>query len=200
MHSPLPDSRALEEGIIADRPPSTCRLSLVQDNVRHLLRASAFGSIAGSSSYRPRHDSVVSSSGPFDQAHPNEAMLPSPVLSTHSTRRHAESFQCPPPPPRVSSLVAMQRMAHQSTLFTTQAVAALDHPDLGSPLSQSLAREKALRKQRRAGKQSRHPRRGLSTQSTRTQSVICVLAALLLASLAASCKQTLQLNVREDKH
>lgn len=60
--SPLPDSTALEAGIIEDERPS--RLSRVQDNVRNLLRNSVFGSVASSPTKSVRTHIAASASSP----------------------------------------------------------------------------------------------------------------------------------------
>lgn len=93
--SPLPDSSALEAGIIEDERPS--RLSRVQDNVRNLLRTSGLGSVANSPT-TPIHDrrqvtATVNSPAlrPVERDQPLRSHPPSPTLGLRSPRRPAQT-------------------------------------------------------------------------------------------------------------
>ncbi|KAK4504192.1 hypothetical protein PRZ48_005108 [Zasmidium cellare] len=179
MHSPLPDSSALEAGILEDERPS--RLSRVQDNVRNLLRTSVFGSVK-SSPTTPTHPPVVgdvNSPGLHGQGMQAE-VLPSPArqqpeflpTSTYQPRQHPEVLPSPSstttthytsspvdgsfPHPQghyPSQPQPQPPQNHQSTLFNTRALTALDHPDLSDPSLTTLSQQKAqrqIRKQRSA--------------------------------------------------
>ena len=203
MHSPLPDASALEAGIIEDEQPS--RLSRVQDNVRHLLRTSRFGSVHGSPPSTPLNQPIINHGlatppeSPLDRrASRRPEVLPSPstesqtsdATSTASTTSHVEIPGVLFPPPIYQR--AVQQMAHQSTLFNTRAVAALNHPDLTDPSMAVYQQRKAEHRQRNAWKRPRHGRgygreRNLAVQVGSSQCLLCVLAALLLAATVATC-------------
>lgn len=227
--SPLPDSTALEAGILEDERPS--RLSRVHDNVRELLRTSVFGSVASSpTSPVHRNQNAVSSLPPVFLAPsaPDAALRshpPSPVFGHHVPGRPAEALPSPTESTASDSTAAtaesvhsrarcipgsyyrnIQRMAHQSTVFNTRAVAALNHPDLSDPSLEDLTQQKAQRRHHRGwvrsrsgdststGSSSSHRsshgksrRRRVASKAVGSQGLFCVLAALLLAALVATC-------------
>jgi len=138
MHSPLPDASALEAGILEDGRPS--RLSRVQDNVRNLLRASVFSSINGSTlaSLTRHQQPTVEDDNPWPAPlhhhdHIVPEALPSPSSQTTTSSpgtdesEHEVSGVLFPP---TSYQNQVQEMAHQSSMFNTRAVAALNHPEL----------------------------------------------------------------------
>jgi hypothetical protein len=82
----------------------------------------------------------------------------------------------------------VQQMAHQSALFNSRAVAALDHPDLSDPSLAVYVQQKAETRQQRAWKRSRHgKKRHVAAQAGSSQCLLCVLSALLLAAIVATC-------------
>ena len=195
MHSPLPDASALEAGILEDERPS--RLSRVQDNVRNLLRNSRFGSVNSSPQTSPthpplRHGLPTPPDSPSRRTpHQPEVLFASP--STESTR---SATSASPQTGAVSGTLfppvgyqrAVQQMAHQSALFNSRAVAALDHPDLSDPSLAVYAQQKAETRQQRAWKRSRGGRgRRVAAQAGSSQWLLCVLSALLLAAIVATC-------------
>ncbi|KXT13817.1 hypothetical protein AC579_45 [Pseudocercospora musae] len=204
--SPLPDSTALEAGIIED--DRTSRLSRVQDNVRNLLRTSVFGSVVSSptSPSRPRqpqspgHLQTHPVQNPL-RSHPpspvvnqraRTEVLPSPTESTASSEGHnAEHARRPPG----SYYQNIQRMAHQSAMFNSRAVAALNHPDLSDPSLTDLSQQKTKRRQHRgwarsrtgSGSRSVHGKRAVIVdRAAGSQGLLLTLAALLLAALVAT--------------
>lgn len=184
MRSPLPDSSALEAGILEDERPS--RLSRVQDNVRNLLRASVFGSVKSSPTTPTHPPQRRCDVHPSPIAGPE--VLPSPLSSqgsagsstTHLSERVADF----PEPPR-SYQDRVQEMARQSAMFNNRAVAALRHPDLSDPSLESLELQKAQIRRRKAKKRSYRSRKMAQTAGSR--GILCVLASLLLAALVATC-------------
>lgn len=198
MHSPLPDASALEAGILEDERPS--RLSRVQDNVRNLLRNSHFGSVDSS----PQSSPTAAAQPPIQHALHTPPETPTrrtqqqqpEILSspTESTTSIADSAS--PAMVEVSGVLfppvgyqrAVEQMAHQSALFNTRAVAALDHPDLSDPSLAVYAQQKAETRQQRAWKRSRHGRkRYVAAQAGSSQYLLCVLSALLLSAIVATC-------------
>ena len=200
MHSPLPDASALEAGILEDETPS--RLSRVQDNVRNLLRTSRFGSVHSSPLASPTHQPHLDHglSTPPDSPtrrtqHQQPEVLPSPSAESSTS---TSTTSTPPPQtgevrgvlfPPASYQRAVQQMAHQSALFNTRAVAALNHPDLSDPtLAVYVQQHKAEGRQRRAWTRSRHGRkRHVAASAGSSQCLLCVLAALLLSAIIATC-------------
>lgn len=188
MHSPLPDARALEEGILEDEHPS--RLSRVQDNVRNLLRNSRLGSVYSSA--------PPTTAAPSNLAELNTGMPTPPQQQSYPPEDAAEpSFQsasCDSDDMPASSEYrhAVQQMAHQSSLFNSRAVAALNHPDLTDPsLEAHLRQQKAEHRQRNAWKRSRHGaarKRKVAVELGSSQTVMCVFAALLLSAIVATCE------------
>ena len=199
MHSPLPDASALEAGILEDETPS--RLSRVQDNVRNLLRTSRFGSVHSSPPASPiTNPRSVNFGLPTPPESPiRRASQPSEVLSSpsaESTTSTATSSTSTTQGDEVPGVLfppagyrhALQQMAHQSTLFNTRAVAALDHPDLSDPSLATYLQHKTETRQRRAWKRSRHgKKRHAAAKAGSSQCLLCVLAALLLAAIVATC-------------
>ncbi|KAK5171010.1 uncharacterized protein LTR77_004154 [Saxophila tyrrhenica] len=205
MHSPLPDSSALEAGILEDTQPS--RLSRVQDNVRNLLRNSRFSSPGQTSPFSvlpepntPRTHPPYPPGGMYGvltpPASPTRAprmprqpeVIPSPTaesvnsISTTSTSPSEAIRGVHFPPSGYRHTI--QRMAHQSALFNTRAVAALDHPDLSDPSLAVYAQRKSETRQRRAWKKSKKSRGVVEVGSS--QCLLCVLAALLLSAVVAT--------------
>lgn len=198
MHSPLPDASALEAGILEDETPS--RLSRVQDNVRNLLRTSRFGSVHSSppaSPTRPpnlNHDMPTPPETPTHRTQRQPEVLPSPsaesTTSTSTTSSSpAQAGQIPgilfPP---ASYRHAVQQMAHQSALFNSRAVTALNHPDLSDPSLTVYVQHKTESRHQRAWKRSRHGgKRHVAANAGSSQCILCVLAALLLSAIVATC-------------
>ncbi|KAK5121108.1 hypothetical protein LTR85_005592 [Meristemomyces frigidus] len=194
MHSPLPDSSALEAGIIEDERPT--RISRVQDNVRNLLRASVFSSIRGSTVDAPvDHHATVEDDvrspmqSPLQRhvrIHPDA--LPSPSSQTTTSSATTESERVPGilfPPTAYQQQV--QEMAHQSTVFNTRAVAALIHPDMSDPSLALFLQQKTESRQQRAWKRSRNRKlRHASGRHRKSQWLLCVISGLLLAAIVAT--------------
>ena len=202
MHSPLPNSSALESGILEDERPS--RLSRVQDNVRNLLRSSILGPpLQTQPNGHTGHDNTAAMS-PTPPETPTRTPLPrqlqpevlpspteslpstaSPTSTTSSASLHHPDEEAAGdlfPPQKYAS--PLERM---SALFTGRAVAALNHPDVSDPSLAVLAQQK---RQRRAWKRKRVSGRGNRGQarSGSGQCLLCVIAALMLASVVATCK------------
>ncbi|KAK4543990.1 hypothetical protein LTR36_004764 [Oleoguttula mirabilis] len=194
MHSPLPDSSALEAGIIEDERPT--RISRVQDNVRNLLRASVFSSIRGSTVDAPANHHATTEDGvrsPMQsplrhhvRIHPDA--LPSPssqtTTSTLSTEAdHVSGVLFPP----TAYQQQVQEMAHQSTMFNTRAVAALVHPDMSDPSLALFLQQKTESRQQRAWKRSRNRKlRHASVTPRKSQWLLCVVAGLLLGAIVST--------------
>ena len=197
MHSPLPDSSALESGIVEDERPS--RLSRVQDNVRNLLRTLVLSSIR-SSMIRPPppHQAKVEDDGRSTlqsplQRHvrvapevlPSPSNRPSTATSSPTDGHHPLAGALFPP---LSYQRQVQEMAHQSTMFNTRAVAALTQPDLSDPSLALYLQQKTDDRQRRAWKRSRNRKLRQSDGRRSTAAwAVCVIAGLLLAGIVATC-------------
>lgn len=202
MHSPLPDSSTLEAGILEDSTPS--RLSRVQDNVRNLLRTSRFGAVPPSPSASPhrspRHGLPTPPASPTRRTPLQPEMIPSlyaeSATSMSASTPAAQGHEVPRvllPSARYQQ--AVQRMAHQSAMFNTRAVAALDHPDLSDPSLALFVQRKAESRQQRAWKRSRQGKGArVAVQAGSSGCLLCVLAALLLSAIVATCKGDLQSN------
>ncbi|KAM3424987.1 hypothetical protein BST61_g6957 [Cercospora zeina] len=230
--SPLPDSTALEAGIIEDAPPS--RLSRVQDNVRLLLRTSIFGSVASSptSPVHPRSAGGATSRSPDEptlraiqpdaplRSHPPSPAPRSPRHPAHTrfpVRASTARPEVLPGPPNSASTISttssgiganfpgppssyqrnVQQMAHQSALFNTRAVAALNHPDLSDPSITDLSQQKSQHRRHHGawtryragshgsrGSHSKHKRR--AHRAAGSLGLLCFMAAVLLAALIAT--------------
>ncbi len=210
MHSPLPDSSALEAGILEDAQPS--RLSRVQDNVRNLLRNSRFSS--PTPSFNPPEPTAYGQHAPdLDGRY---GLLTPPASPTRVRRMPQQPEVIPSPTAEsvtsnsTSSTISAEEevetarevhftpsgyrhtilgMAHQSALFNTRAVAALDHPDLSDPSLAVYARRKHESRHQKAWKRSRRGKnagRG-AVEVGSSQCLLCVLAALLLSAIVATC-------------
>ncbi|TKA41553.1 hypothetical protein B0A54_06441 [Friedmanniomyces endolithicus] len=164
MHSPLPDSSVLEAGIIEDDRPS--RLSRVQDNVRHLLRASIPTSFRSSViAAPPAHRATVEDADRTPLQSPlrrhvriDVGVLPSPSSATTSeSTLTGEGAGVPgvlfPP---TSYQQQAEHVNHQSTMFNTRAIAALTHPDLTDPSMAIFLQQKTQERQNRAWKRSKN--------------------------------------------
>ena len=206
MHSPLPDSSALEAGILEDELPSG--ISRVQENVRNLLRNSRF-SIASTPQASPRvplgpnlpwvdHGLATPPTTPLYRMPPQPEVLASPsaesTTSGTSTSPSGSASASPPPlavPGILFPPVGYQRAAYQSAVFNSRAVAALDHPDLSDPSMAVYVQQKAETRQQRAWRKSKHGRRGrAAVHAGSSQVLLCVLSALLLAAIVATCMLT----------
>jgi len=182
MHSPLPDSSALEAGIIEDAMPS--RLSLVQDNVRNLLRSSVFGSVHSSPVTSPVHaqptyrPAIVPLRSPVLPETPATAV---PVTTSANTSRSSL-----PDTQHIPGVLFPPVIYHQSTLFNTRAVAALDHPDLSDPSMAVFLQQKTEKRQRRAWK--RHRSKRSKSRRGDTQWIVCLLLGFVLVGLMGTCK------------
>ena len=206
MHSPLPDASALEAGILEDERPS--RLSRVQDNVRHLLRASVVESLRGSSLTPPDSPVNVHVTDPlatppqvhFDAARQPDVLL-SPVSSTTAESEHDAllgGHGRPSPGARATLFPASTRyrdaiaeMAHQSCVFNSRAMAALGKTKVADSGSTPSPQHKTRSRGQGAWKRPKH--RGGTKSRKRNQSIevqcaICVLSSLLLASVVATCE------------
>ena len=213
MDWPLPDSSALEAGILEDTQPS--RLSRVQDNVRNLLRNSRFSSPGHSppapdlhsQQFHPQHPPYTGD-GTYNlltppasptrapRLPPQPAVLTSPIAesvtsdtttsTTPATGEVEEAREAHFTPSCYRHTI--QRLAHQSALFNTRAVAALDHPDLSDPSMAVYVQHKSERRQRKAWKRSSGRRQGGAVEVASSQCLLCVLAALLLSAVVATCK------------
>ncbi|EME46017.1 hypothetical protein DOTSEDRAFT_70125 [Dothistroma septosporum NZE10] len=193
MQSPLPDSSALEAGILEDdRPSQTSRLSRVQDNVRNLLRTSVFGSVKISPT-TPSHPPALRTNSVHiaslcSPAQPE--VLPSPSSAATPPARYPQA----PRGERLSLLPPtefreqVQRMAHQSEMFNSRAVAALNHPDLSDPSITDLSQQKEQTRQRNAWTRpkKRTRRSKAAKRAAGSRRVLCLLASLLLAALVAT--------------
>ena len=197
MHSPLPDSSALEAGILEDERPT--RLSRVQDNVRNLLRASVFSSIRGStvipSPTHTTHQHDDRDLYPRQSVHVHiqteHEVLSTPLsASTTSTASTEEQHHVPGVlfPPTLYTRDT-EAMAHQSSLYNTRAVAALDHPDMSDPSMALFLQQKTERRQRRAWKRSRNRKmRCAPARSNASQWLLCFISGLLLIAIVGTCK------------
>ncbi len=189
MQSPLPDSSALEAGILEDNRPS--RLSRVQDNVRNLLRNSRFSASPPETPHCREGLPPTPPESPTWRMPPQPEVLPSPSNSTSpsATTETEDSEEPTVHFARSSYRRAVQHLAHQSELFNTRAVAALNHPDLSDPSLAVFVQQKNEDRQRRAWKR---PRQGLKragmVEAGTGQCVLCVLSALLLSATIATCK------------
>ena len=202
MHSPLPDSSALEAGILEDdRPSQASRLSRVQDNVRNILRTSVFGSVK-SSPTTPTHPpalrtnsvhvaSICSPTRP--EVLPSPTSVATPPARFPQASRGEQRVLFPP----TEYQRQVQQMARQSMLFNTRAVAALNHPDLSDPSITDLSQQKEQTRQRSAW--TRPKKRSRRTKAAKraagSRGVLCLLASLLLAALVATCKSIAYLSV-----
>ncbi|KAK3713351.1 hypothetical protein LTR37_008543 [Vermiconidia calcicola] len=205
MHSPLPDASALEAGILEDTQPS--RLSRVQDNVRNLLRNSRFGSVQSSPPATPprtqhhfQQQQQWNALPTPPQSPTRYPRTPPQPLPTPSAESSASTSSPPPTPDNEVPAVhfahssirhTLQQMAHQSALFNTRAVAALDHPDLSDPevavYVQKRQREAWKRTRNGHGrKRSRHVIARREAVSSSSGCLLCVLAALLLSAIVAT--------------
>ena len=191
MHSPLPDSSALEAGIIEDQLPS--RLSRVQDNVRNLLRSSRFGTVESTPPGSPSRNAPampIRSSQQHAAVSSSAAEMPTSSTSSTPTTQNEEVPGVLFPP--TSYHHAVQQMAHQSSLFNTRAVAALNHPDLTDPSLGLYLSRKAESRQRHAWKRSKNGRRRhAAVQLGSSHCFLCVSSALLLAATVATCAYTI---------
>lgn len=197
MDSPLPDASALEAGILEDTRPS--RLSRVQDNVRNLLRSSVFGSVA-SSPTTSTHQQL-----PLSPERSTAELLPQPpvryeirggqVLPSRNASP-SPTFREPCPPLAATVQQRSEQGTHQSTLFNSRAVAAINHPDLSDPSMESLSLQKTRSRQQHGWtKRTKHRRTAKKVVGSR--GLLVVLAAVLLAGLVATCKTTLLLSRTE---
>ncbi|KAK4627568.1 uncharacterized protein CLAFUR5_11809 [Fulvia fulva] len=190
MHSPLPDSSALEAGLLEDdRPSHSSRLSRVQDNVRNLLRTSIFGSVK-SSPTTPTHPPALRTNSVHvvSICSPNEPeVLPSPTEVATPPARYPQTSRGELFPP-TQYQQQVQEMARQSMLFNTRAVAALNHPDLSDPSVTELSQVKEQSRPRigwtRPKKRSRRTK--AARRAAGSRGVLCLLASLLLAALVAT--------------
>lgn len=195
MLSPLPDSSALEAGIIEDSRPT--RLSRVQDNVRNLLRASFIGSVRGSTVTPQAHQATVEDEAmsPLHSSLHSSSRAQAEVLHSPSSASNSWSSPSNTRPMAPDSLPSanyqrqVQHMAHQSTLFNTRAVAALNHPDLSDPSLALFLQQKSKERQRHAWRRSKNRRlRHANKKSGNSRWLICVVAALLLIATVVTCK------------
>ncbi|KAK0945605.1 hypothetical protein LTR29_002960 [Friedmanniomyces endolithicus] len=164
MHSPLPDSSVLEAGIIEDDRPS--RLSRVQDNVRHLLRASIPTSFRSSViAAPPAHRATVEDADRTPLQSPlrrhvriDVGVLPSPSSATTSESTFADEGANVPGVlfPPTSYQQQAEHVNHQSTMFNTRAIAALTHPDLTDRSMAIFLQQKTQERQNRAWKRSKN--------------------------------------------
>ncbi|KAK0311917.1 hypothetical protein LTR01_002831 [Friedmanniomyces endolithicus] len=197
MHSPLPDSSVLEAGIIEDQRPS--RLSRVQDNVRHLLRASIPTSFRSSViNAPPAHHATVEDADRTPLQSPlrrhvriDIGVLPSPLSATTSEstmadeRAHVPGVLFPP----TSYHQQAEHVNHQSTMFNTRAIAALTHPDLTDPSMAIFLQQKTQERQDRAWKRSknrklRHADLAIATsRNVSTMFHVLFILGILLATI-----------------
>ncbi|KAK6425566.1 hypothetical protein LTR95_016242 [Oleoguttula sp. CCFEE 5521] len=188
MLSPLPDSSALEAGIIEDSRRASTRLSRVQDNVRNLLRNSVFGSVHSSPQTSP--------TSPVERTYADLRLSPkvAPIIIEQPIAVSPSAYSCStasspdaesPVPgilfPAMSYGQAVQCMAHQSNMFNTRAMTALRHPDMSDPSLALFLQHKAQKRQQHAWKKSkRRSRRG---RVGSTQWLLCLLLGFLLTGL-----------------
>lgn len=185
MNSPLPDASALEAGILEDERHS--RLSRVQDNVRNLLRSSVFGSVA-SSPTTPTSRQQLDQDRPIPTLH---SPVRYEVQRGQVLQRPPNSYTAQSRPemdvarPAAVSRDRAQQPTNESTLFNARAVTALNHPDLSDPSMESLSLQKT-RSRQRGRRRAKHRRTAKKVVGSRA--LLCVLAAVLLAGLVATCK------------
>ncbi|KAK6432122.1 hypothetical protein LTR95_011711 [Oleoguttula sp. CCFEE 5521] len=207
MLSPLPDSSALEAGIIEDSRRASTRLSRVQDNVRNLLRNSVFGSVHSSPQTSPTSTPV------HTHASPRPAQKPTPIIIEQPIAISPSAYSCStaslpdaesPVPgvlfPAMSYGQALQCMAHQSNMFNTRAMTALRHPDMNDPSLALFLQHKAQKRQQHAWKKSkRSSRRG---RVGSTQWLLCLLLGFLLTGLLGTylALATISFNVTPTMH
>ncbi|KAK0337979.1 hypothetical protein LTR02_006290 [Friedmanniomyces endolithicus] len=194
MHSPLPDSSVLEAGIIEDDRPS--RLSRVQDNVRHLLRASIPTSFRSSViAAPPAHRATVEDADRTPLQSPlrrhvriDVGVLPSPSSATTSESTFADEGANVPGVlfPPTSYQQQAEHVNHQSTMFNTRAIAALTHPDLTDPSMAIFLQQKTQERQNRAWKRSKNRKlRYASSKRSMVSWLLCLVTALILAAVVA---------------
>ncbi|KAK5113972.1 hypothetical protein LTR62_003095 [Meristemomyces frigidus] len=186
MHSPLPDSSALEAGLVEDSRAT--RFSRVQDNVRNLLGSSIISSVRTSFIRSPplhqvsiEHEPRSPVPSPFD-VHGRTANPPSSASGSLASTLDddLEHGLCPP-------TSYQQQVQHQSTLFNTRAIAALVHPDLTDPSLAVLLQQKTEDRHRRAWKRSRNRKlRHASARRSTCSIVLCIVAGVLLAGIVAT--------------
>lgn len=183
MYPPL---RAMEAGISHDERP--LRLSRIQDSVRNLLRSSTFGSERSSPpsiTDRQQNDErrpIPGVHSPDRYEIHRGQVLPSPSAFGTAGRRPNVDIARP-----VSSLQGRsQPSSLQSAISNSRAVTALNHPDLSNSSMESLALQKARSRQRHGSQRAKHRRTSKRVASSRA--ILCVLAAVLLAGLIATCK------------
>ena len=197
MHSPLPDSSVLEAGIIEDDRPS--RLSRVQDNVRHLLRASIPTSFRSSViAAPPAHRATVEDADRTPLQSPlrrhvriDVGVLPSPSSATTSESTFADEGANVPGVlfPPTSYQQQAEHVNHQSTMFNTRAIAALTHPDLTDPSMAIFLQQKTQERQNRAWKRSKNRKlRYASSKRSMVSWLLCLVTALILAAVVAICE------------
>lgn len=192
MHSPLPDSTALEAGILEDSPPS--RLSRVQDNVRNLLRSSMLASVRSS----PRTSAIIAAPDHASIQHAPawQTTTPQPMASPSTesiTSTDSDGSESSKSSQHSTDMLIPQRsyqqaIAHHSVLFNTRAVAALDHPDLSDPSLAIMIQNEAKKRQRHAFR--RHAHRRAATHRVMATWLLCVGLGLGLAALVATCTST----------
>lgn len=198
MHSPLPDSSVLEAGLIEDPVPPI--LSRVQDNVRNLLRSSHFSAIVDDDlPPLPRRGrlGVAKEVATPERAHSRS--LPSSVVEVVESPSSGSTTSIPTtstptttmPQPAVPGVLFppstytqdLRREAHHAG---SESVAMLSHPDLTEQSSTTYVQHKSERRQQQSYKRSKANKR--RAQAGSGQSIFAVLAALLLASIVATCK------------
>ncbi|RMY46366.1 hypothetical protein D0863_15861 [Hortaea werneckii] len=194
MHSPLPDSAALEAGLFEDQQPS--RLSRVQNNVRNLLRSSnPFSAPHPSPIASPRevrqscaenhHQSHLNLRLPHEEADP---AIPLPTSASSDSNNYA-SRDVPGIlfPPLAHHQRAPRDEVPRPSLSDTSQEALLGHPDMSDSSIAALLQQKEENRQKRAWKRSQHQRRYHRSHRKRTcRWALCLVSGLLLIAIVAS--------------
>ncbi|RMY55146.1 hypothetical protein D0864_13839 [Hortaea werneckii] len=194
MHSPLPDSAALEAGLFEDQQPS--RLSRIQNNVRNLLRSSnPFSATHPSPIASPRevrqscaenhHQSHLNLRLPHEEADP---AIPLPTSASSDSNNYA-SRDVPGIlfPPLAHHQRAPRDEVPRPSLSDTSQEALLGHPDMSDSSIAALLQQKEENRQKRAWKRSQHQRRYHRSHRKRTcRWALCLVSGLLLIAIVAS--------------
>lgn len=186
MQSPLPDSSALEAGILEDERPT--RSSDIQNNVRSLLRSSVFGRRISKAS--PRIDSHLTeelhSPGVLRMdAFVHDTSIPSPDSPHHPPPAQRRPPTLPPLandyyfPDHGEEVIEDQIPARAPTVL---------HPDVEADdhALALLVQQKSAQRQRQAWRRRRRTRH-VTKHALHVKSLICIASGLMLAALLATC-------------
>jgi len=186
MRSPLPDSSNLEAGIVDDALPS--RLSRVHDNVRDLLRRSAFGSVTSTPVASPLNSPehrVAPSPMTHPAAHPSLRQadpIPSPA-STLCSPDQVPGVLFPPWRPQPDITPTTSATSPESTLR--------EHPDTNQNAMSIFLQQKERRRHKHRQQQAwKRPKSRRSKDSgSKFQWVVCSILGFAVFGLLGICKK-----------